>query len=197
MSSDAVSPHPAPAKVTELLRECRGGSHEALNRLLPVVYGELRALARRHLSHERRVHTLQATALVHEAYLKLVDQRNAQWQNRAHFFSLAARIMRRILVDHARRRKRAKRGSTATHVTLLEGLAACEPREIDTLALEDALTELERLDPQQSRIVELRFFGGLTIDEIADVLGVSAGTVKREWRTARIWLSRQLQMASA
>jgi RNA polymerase sigma factor (TIGR02999 family) len=184
---------PEPAELTQLLEECRQGNQEALDRVMPVVYGELQALARRHLRRERPDHTLQSTALVHEAYLKLVDQRHVQWQNRAHFFAIAAQQMRRILVDHARRRKRAKRGSAVTRITLVEGLAASEPLDVDTIALDEALAALERLDAQQGRIVELRFFGGLTIEETADVMGTSAGTVKREWRIAKAWLYRHMQ----
>jgi RNA polymerase sigma factor (TIGR02999 family) len=182
-----------PHDLTQLLVECRQGNRAALDELMPVVYAELQALAKRYLSGERIGHTLQSTALVHEAYLKLVDQRNVQWQNRAHFFGVAAQMMRRLLVDHARRRNRAKRGNAGTRITLVEGLASVEPVDIDAIALDDALTSLERLDPRKGRLVELRFFGGLTVEEIAEVLGTSVGTVKREWRFAKVWLARQMQ----
>ena len=179
--------------LTQLLVEWRTGNRDALDQLMPLVYRELQTLASRYLSRERAGHTLQATALVNEAYLKLIDQRNVQWQNRAHFLGIAARLMRRILIDHARRRGRAKRGSAATHITLVEGLAASEPRDVDAIALDDALVALEKLDPQQAQMVELRFFGGLTVDETAEVLGISEGTVKREWRVAKAWLYRHIQ----
>jgi RNA polymerase sigma factor (TIGR02999 family) len=188
-----VTAAPKTTDLTQLLIECQNGNREALDRLMPAVYRELRALARRHLSHERPDHTLQSTALVHEAYLKLVNQKEAQWQNRAHFFAIAAQSMRRILIDHARRRKRAKRGSEPTQITLTEELSVSEPSQVDALALDSALTSLERLDPQQGRIVELRFFGGLTIEETAEVMGISTGTVKREWRVAKAWLYQRLQ----
>jgi RNA polymerase sigma factor (TIGR02999 family) len=179
--------------LTQLLVQWRTGNRDALDQLMPLVYRELQTLASRYLSRERAGHTLQATALVNEAYLKLIDQRNVQWQNRAHFLGIAARLMRRILIDHARRRGRAKRGSAATHITLVEGLAASEPRDVDAIALDDALVALEKIDPQQAQMVELRFFGGLTVDETAEVLGISEGTVKREWRVAKAWLYRHIQ----
>jgi RNA polymerase sigma factor (TIGR02999 family) len=184
---------PSTPDVTKLLIEWRGGQQEALDKLMPIVYRELQSLARRYLSRERSDHTLQSTALVHEAYLKLVDQRSVEWQNRAHFFGIAAQVMRRVLVDHARRRKRDKRGNEGTRVTLVDGLLASEPSSIDAIALDTALTSLERLDPQQGRVVELRFFGGLTVEETAEVMDVSTGTVKREWRIAKAWLYRHIQ----
>jgi RNA polymerase sigma factor (TIGR02999 family) len=184
---------PSPPNLTELLVRSRQGSREALDELMPVVYRELQALARRYLSRERPGHTLQATALVHEAYVKLIDQRHVEWQNRAHFFGVAAQLMRRLLVDHARRRNRAKRGSGGTRITLTEGLAAAAEVDIDAIALDDALTSLERLDARKGRIVELRFFGGLTVEETAEVMGTSAATVKREWQFAKAWLSRQIK----
>ena len=159
---------------------------------MPIVYRELQVLARRYLARERPGHTLQSTALVHEAYLKLIDQRNVEWQNRAHFFGIAAQMMRRLLADYARRRRRAKRGSGGTRITLSEDVAAADPIDVDAIALEDALSALERLNPQIGRIVELRFFGGLTVEETAEVMGTSAGTVKREWRFAKAWLSRHI-----
>jgi RNA polymerase sigma factor (TIGR02999 family) len=184
---------PSPQDITQLLVECRQGNREALDELMPLVDNELRAVARRYLARERPGHTLQSTALVNEAYLKLVGQRDVQWQNRAHFFGVAAQLMRRLLVDHARRRKRVKRGSGGTRITLVEGLASVEPVDLDAIALDDALKSLEQLDPKKGRLVELRFFGGLTIEETAEVMGTSAGTVKREWQFAKVWLYRHMQ----
>jgi RNA polymerase sigma factor (TIGR02999 family) len=181
-----------PENVTQLLVQSRQGSRKALDALMPIVYRELQVLARRYLARERPGHTLQSTALVHEAYLKLIDQRNVEWQNRAHFFGIAAQMMRRLLADYARRRRRAKRGSGGTRITLSEDVAAADPIDVDAIALEDALSALERLNPQIGRIVELRFFGGLTVEETAEVMGTSAGTVKREWRFAKAWLSRHI-----
>lgn len=189
-----MSEGPAPETVTQLLVAWQQGSQQALNQLMPLVYAELRAIAGRYLSHESPGHTLQSTALVHEAYLKLVDQRSVQWQNRSHFFGIAAQMMRRILVDHARHQHRAKRGGAAPKLSLDEAMAVAEPdAAFDLLALDDALTSLSAIDPRGARIVELRFFSGLTIEETADVLAVSAGTVKREWSTARAWLYREMQ----
>jgi RNA polymerase sigma factor (TIGR02999 family) len=188
---------PLPRDVTQLLVKCRRGNREALDELIPVVYDELQALAKRYLARERPGHTLQSTALVHEAYMKLVDQKSVQWQNRAHFFGVAAQLMRRLLVDHARRRHRAKRGSGGTRITLVEGLATAEPVDIDAIALDDALASLERLDPRKGRMVELRFFGGLTLEETAEVMGTSVATVKREWQFAKVWLYRQMQGGKA
>jgi RNA polymerase sigma factor (TIGR02999 family) len=188
-----VASAPSPQDVTQLLVQCRQGNRQALDELMPLVYNELRAVARRYLARERPGHTLQSTALVNEAYMKLVGQRDVQWQNRAHFFGVAAQLMRRLLVDHARRRKRAKRGSGGTRITLVEGLASVEPVDLDAIALDDALKSLEQLDPKKGRLVELRFFGGLTIEETAEVMGTSAGTVKREWQFAKVWLYRHMQ----
>ena len=182
---------PAPRDVTQWLIDWRNGKQEALAQMMPLVYNELRRLAQRYLQRERPDHTLQATALVHEAYLRLVDQRQAQWQNRAHFFGLAAQMMRRILVDHARHHHAAKRGGAEPKLSLDEAVWVSAEHATDLTALDDALTRLAVLDPQQSRLVELRFFGGLTIDETAEVLGVSPATVKREWRLARAWLYRE------
>jgi RNA polymerase sigma factor (TIGR02999 family) len=179
-------------EVTRLLRDWRAGDEEALERLLPRVYDELRRLARAYLARERPGHTLQPTALVHEAYLRLVDQTRVDWQNRAHFFAIAATSMRRILVSHARRRHAAKRGGAALTLTLDEGLAAAGERDVDLVALDEALAALERLDPRQARIVELRFFAGLTIEETATALEVSPATVKLDWKLARAWLFREL-----
>ena len=185
-------------EVTALLRDWSGGDRDALERLMPLVYQELRRLAASYLRVERPDHTLQPTALVHEAYLRLVDQRGVSWQNRAHFFGIAAQMMRRILVDHARRRQAAKRDATALRVQAMsaEGEEA-SVRDPELLALDQALCGLESIDARQARIVELRFFGGLTVEETAEVAGVSSATVKREWRTARAWLAREIRPAGA
>ena len=180
--------------VTQLLVDWSKGDQAALERLMPLVYSELRRLATNYLRRERQGHTLQPTALVNEAYLKLVDQRNAKWQNRAQFFGISAQLMRRILVDHARQRQAVKRGGTEQHrisITSAEKLAS--QTEFDLLALNEALDELTKLDPQQGRIVELKFFGGLSIEETAEVLGVGHATVERDWKMARAWLRRQLE----
>jgi len=178
--------------VTELLRRWSNGDPAALEALLPIVYGELRRVARGCLASERTDHTLQSTALVHEAYMRLVGN-SVDWQNRAHFFAVAAQLMRRILVDHARRRGAAKRGANPLTLTLDESVALPKAREVDLLALDDALNSLSELDARQSRIVELRFFGGLSIENTAKVLGLSPATIKREWGTARAWLYEQIQ----
>src|SRR5437867_361736 len=159
---------------------------------MPVVYGELRRLAQHYLRRERPDHTLQATALVHEAYLRLIDQHSVTWQNRAHFFGIAAQMMRRILVNHAVAKRSEKRGGLETKLSLDEAVSFADQREVDLVALDDALKELEALDPQQSRVVELRFFGGLSIEETAEALGISPATVKRDWSTAKIWLRRAI-----
>jgi RNA polymerase sigma-70 factor, ECF subfamily len=179
--------------ITALLRDWSGGDREALERLMPAVYGELRRLAASYLKSERPDHTLQPTALVHEAYLRLSNQRSVDWVNRAHFFGISARIMRRILVDHARRRGAIKRDGSVLRLTAPEAGAA--DRAPGLIALDAALTSLEALDPQQARVVELRFFGGMTVEETAEATGVSTATVKREWRTARAWLKREIEMA--
>jgi len=160
--------------------------------LIPLVYEELRRVARYYLKQEKQSHTLSSTALVHEAYLRLVNQKEVTWQNRAHFFGVAAQMMRRILVDHARRRGYAKRGGGAMTLALEEAVATPQRREIDLVALDDALDSLAKLDDRQSRMVELRFFGGLSIEETSEVLGVSVPTVKREWASARAWLFREI-----
>ena len=180
------------ADVTRLLADWREGDQRALEQLAPLVYDELRRLAGRYLRRERINHTLQSTALVHEAYLRLIDQSRVQWQNRAHFFGVAAQMIRRILVDHARGHQAAKRGSGVARLSLDEALDASAPRDLDLVALDDALETLARLDPQQSRIIELRYFAGLSIEETAEVIGVSPATVKREWASARAWLFREL-----
>jgi len=163
-----------------------------LDELMPVVYDELRRLAQKYLSHERPNHTLQTTALVHEAYLRLVDQKAVDWQNRAQFFGIAASMMRRILINHANDRHAKKRQGYATRISLDEAVNFFEKAELDLTTLDEALNELARLDSQQARIVELRFFGGLTIDEVSEVLQISPATTKREWDSAKLWLRRQL-----
>jgi RNA polymerase sigma factor (TIGR02999 family) len=179
--------------VTQLLVEWSHGDHDALEKLTPLVYSELRRLARRHLSRERSDHTLQSTALVHEAYLRLVDQRSVQWQNRAHFFGVAAQLIRRILIDHARAKQAEKRGAGACLLSLDEALdSPAGGRSLDVVALDDALEQLAKIDPRQSRIVELRFFAGLTVEETAEVLSISTPTVNREWNAAKAWLFREL-----
>ena len=182
--------------VTELLMEWRGGDQSALERLLPLVYADLRKMARRCLHGERRDHTLQTTGLVHEAYLRLVQSNRVQWRDRAHFFALTAQLMRRVLVDDARKRAVNKRGGGMTRVAFDEVLVAVAEPAVDLLALDEALNRLAEVAPRKSRVVEMRFFGGLTIEETAAVLDVSADIVKREWRTAKLWLSRELTTAA-
>jgi RNA polymerase sigma-70 factor (ECF subfamily) len=179
--------------VTQLLDQLSQGRPQAFEALLPVVYGELRRQAARYLRRERGNHTLQPTALVNEAYLRLVDQRHVRWQNRAHFFGIAAQAMRRVLVDHARGRVRLKRGGPAAQVTLDEGMLVAAERSIDLLALDKALQRLTTLDARQGQIVELRFFGGLSVEEAAEVIGISPATVKREWSMAKAWLYTELK----
>jgi len=178
--------------VTQLLHEWSSGNKAALDSLTPVVYDELRRLAGVYLRRERMDHTLQATALVHEAYMKLVDQRQVRWQNRAHFFGIAAQTIRRILVDHARGVRAAKRGSGAVALSIDEALGVSEKRDLELESLDDALETLAKVDPQQARVVELRFFTGLSIEETAEVLGISESTVKRDWVSAKAWLFREL-----
>lgn len=178
--------------VTELLQGWRDGDKEALDKLMPLVYEELRRQAARYLRQERPGHTLQTTALIHEAYLRLIDQRKTKWENRAHFYGIAAQMMRRILVDHARTRGRLKRGGSSIRVSMSQAVALAEGPNLDIVAIEEALKRLEELDPHQSRIVELRFFSGLTVEETAEILGISAATVKREWRVAKAWLYREI-----
>ena len=179
--------------LTQLLAEVSDGKDQAVEQLLPLVYRELRQQAARHLRRERAGHTLQPTALVHEAYLKLMDQRDVRWQNRSHFFGIAAQAMRRILIDHARSRGRNQRGGAAAKVELEEGHAIQEPKSVDVLALDQALTRLQQLDARQARIVELRYFGGLSVEETAEVVQISPATVKRDWTMAKAWLANQLQ----
>jgi RNA polymerase sigma factor (TIGR02999 family) len=179
-------------EVTGLLLQWQAGDAAALDQLLPLVYGELHRLADRQLRGERREHTLQPTAVVHEAYLRLVDQRRATWQNRAQFFGVAAQLMRRVLVDHARARRTAKRGALAPHLPLDDADAAIDPQQVDLVDLDAALSRLEALDADQARVVELRFFGGLSVEETAEVVGTSPATVKRDWHSAKAWLFREL-----
>ena len=179
-------------EITRILQALSEGDREAPEKLMPLVYDELRRLASGYMRRERSEHTLQATALVHEAYLRLVDQTQIDWKGRAHFFSIAARLMRQILVDHARERNAAKRGGGVTKLALDEAISFAADNEIDLVALNDALNALAAFDSQQARIVELRFFGGLTIEDTAEVLKVSAATVKREWGLAKAWLRREI-----
>ena len=183
---------PTPGDVTRLLIEWKHGDAAALDRLLPLIYAELRRIASRHLRHERPGHTLQPTALVHEAYFKLVQAPELAWRDRAHFFAVAARVMHQVLVDHARAHQAEKRGGALRKVSIEEVAAPGVTADIDLLALEKALGRLGDLDPQQGRVVELRYFGGLTIEETAEVIGISPATVKREWMMARAWLRREL-----
>ena len=183
-----------PEGITELLIDWGQGDQLALEKLLPLVYDELRRLAHNYLRREPAGHTLQPTALVNEAYLKLVGQKRVNWQNRAHFFAISAKLMRRILVDHARQRQAAKRGgSDQQRLSITSAETLIKQPEIDLLALNEALDELAQMDPQQGRIVELKFFGGLSIEETAEVLGISHATVERDWKLARAWLRRQLE----
>ena len=179
-------------EITLLLNRISDGDENAPEKLLLLVYDDLRRLAHAYLSKERSDHTLQATALVHEAYLRLVDWRNASWQNRAHFFSVAAGVMRRVLVDHARRKKAEKRDGFGQKISLDEAVSFAEERELDLVALDDALSDLARIDGRQAKVVELRFFGGLTIEETAEALRVSPATVKNEWTFAKAWLRTRL-----
>ena len=197
-TADDENASDAPHDVTALLLAWRAGDASAGDRLLPLVYDELHRQAARAMWREDAAHTLQATALVNEAYLRLVDQRRVEWKSRAHFFGIAAQAMRRVLVDHARGRLAEKRGGAMQRVTLGDAGAAASgdaDADLDVLALHDALERLAALDPDQARLVELRYFGGLGIDETADALGVSAATVKREWAVARAWLRRELEDA--
>jgi RNA polymerase sigma-70 factor (ECF subfamily) len=178
--------------VTQLLIGWSNGDKDALDALMPVVYDELHRQASRYLRRERVGHTLQTTALIHEAYLRLIDQRNVHWQNRAHFYGIAAQLMRRILVDHARTRKRAKRGGSDLRVSLSKADVFAKVRDLDIVALDEALERLALIDEQQSRIVELRFFSGLTVEETAEVLSISPATVKRDWSMAKAWLHREV-----
>lgn len=179
-----------PKSVTQLLAAWGEGDQTALDQLVPLVHKELRQLARRYMNHERQGHTLQTTALVNEAYLRLVEQRSVRWQNRAHFFAIAAQLMRRILVDYSRRRQYQKRGGGAVQVSLAEAESLSNERTTDLVALDDALKSLAEIDPRRSQVVELRFFGGLSIEETAEVLKVSPTTIERDWTLAKAWLHK-------
>ena len=183
---------PGEEDVTRLLLAWRDGDEGALARLMPVVYDELRRLAASYMRRERPDHTLQATALLNEAYLRLIDQTRVAWQGRAHFFGIAARMMRRILMDHARQHRAVKRGSGGRKLPLEDALETPVRQDVDLLSLDEALTRLEEIDPRQSRVVELRFFAGLEVTEVAEVLEISPATVKREWAVARAWLHREI-----
>jgi RNA polymerase sigma factor (TIGR02999 family) len=187
---------PAPHEVTRLLRKWRQGDDDALAKLMPIVCDELRIMARRYLSHEDRGHTLQPTALVNEVYLRLHGRQKVTWQNRAHFFGFAAQTMRRVLVDHARGNQAQKRGDGIRPLPLDQALMRSTERNVDLVALNDALEDLARIDPRQARIVELKYFVGLKIDEIGKVLEISPVTVKREWKTARLWLFRAISQGT-
>jgi RNA polymerase sigma factor (TIGR02999 family) len=180
------------SQITDLLARWRTGDREALDSLMPLVYEELRRIARHYLREERPNHTLQGTALVHEAFLRLVGQKPPEWKNRKHFYGVAARLMRQILVDHARSHRAGKRGGDAIKLSLNEDLAGNASEGLDILALDDSLNRLAQISPQQSQIVELRFFSGLSIEDTSEVLGVSPATVKRNWTTARAWLFREM-----
>ena len=184
--------------VTGLLQKWGEGDRDVLNQLLPAVYDELHRMAARYLRHERPDHTFQPTALINEAYVRLVDQKNVKWENRAHFFAIAANIMRRILVDHARGHQAAKRGGSMIKLPLDEAVhRAPKQEEMDLVALDEALTQLAKIDPEQSRLVELRYFAGLTIEETAQVMGISPATVKRKWTISRAWLRREISRSGA
>jgi RNA polymerase sigma-70 factor (ECF subfamily) len=186
----------SPQEVTQLLLAWNQGDPSALERLIPLVSDELQRLARRYMSHERPGHLLQTTALVNEAYLRLVDSRRVHWQNRAHFFAVSAQLMRRILVDFARSRDRLKRGGQVLQVSLAESMIVPQERGADLAALDEALESLAAIDERKAKVVELRFFGGLSVEETAEVLSVSADTVMRDWKTAKVWLLRELSGAT-
>lgn len=180
--------------ITQLLVEISSGGRESMEELLPLVYGELRRLANSYLSQERSDHTLQPTALVHEAYLRLIGQKEIDWQDRAHFFSVSARLMREILIDYARAKNRQKRGGDfKTQIALDSAISFSSTQELDVIAVDEALTKLEELDERQARIVEMKFFGGMSIEEISEVLSVSPATIKREWSSAKLLLHRWLK----
>ncbi|HEY2015517.1 MAG TPA: sigma-70 family RNA polymerase sigma factor [Bryobacteraceae bacterium] len=181
--------------VTVLLEKWSGGDQKAIEELMPLVYGELRRLAASQFRRERANHTLQSTAVVHEAFMRLVNQQDVRWQNRAHFYAIAAQMIRRILLDYARSSRAGKRGSGAVKLQLDDALAVPQHRDVDILALNDALEDLAKMDERQSRIVELRYFSGLSIEETAEVMQLSTATVKREWASARAWLFREMSRA--
>ncbi|HUE83941.1 MAG TPA: sigma-70 family RNA polymerase sigma factor [Pyrinomonadaceae bacterium] len=183
-----------PPEITQLLEEWSNGNQAALDKLYPLVYEELRRLAHRYMRRERKDHTLQTTALINEAYLRLIDQKNVHWENRAHFFSISAKIMRRILIDYARRYQYAKRGGGGRKVSLDDAAVVAKERAAELLMLDEALINLAQRDPRRSQVVELRFFGGLSNEEIASVLKISPNTVTRDWNLARAWLYRELSV---
>jgi RNA polymerase sigma factor (TIGR02999 family) len=187
-----VSGEASSENLTQLLTDWSNGDAQALEKLIPLVYRDLHRLAQRYLRSESPGHTLQSTALVHEAYLRLIDQRKTRWQNRAHFFGISAQLIRRILVDHARARKAGKRGGDAAKIQIDESVATPEQQNLDLVVLDDCLKALGEIDPQQARVVELRYFAGLTVEETAEVMHLSPTTVKREWRLARAWLYREI-----
>jgi RNA polymerase sigma-70 factor, ECF subfamily len=181
-----------PDEITGLLIDWNNGSAEALEKLMPLVESELRRMAARHMRRESPGHTLQTTALVNEAYLKLIDQREVRWQSRAHFFALSSQLMRRILLDHARAQKRGKRGGDAIHIAFEDAVVITPEKSADLIALDEALTRLARFDPNKSKIVEMRFFGGLSVKEVAEVMGIAEVTVMLHWRLAKAWLKREM-----
>ena len=184
----------SPGDVTLMLKKVSAGDPDAVSKLVPVLYDELRRLAAYYLRRERSDHTLQPTALVHEAYIRLVDQREAGWKNRNHFFNVAAQVMRRVLMDHARKHQTLKRGGGGlAKVTLEDAVVLCEQNSAELVALDGLLTRLSTIDPQQARVVELRFFGGMSVEETAELMSISPATVKREWAVAKAWFARELQ----
>ena len=187
-----TQPTPSPHAVTQLLIDCSDGNQDAFNKLYPLVYEELRRLAHRYMSQERPGHTLQTTAVVHEAYLRLIDQKHVQWQNRAHFFAIASQMMRRILITHAQSHAYTKRTGGALKVSLDEAAILSQERATELVALDEALKGLTAIDPRRSQVVELRFFGGLSNEEIAEVLKISPNTVTRDWNVAKAWLYREM-----
>ena len=184
--------HEPPSEVTHLLQVWRGGDRKALEALFPLVYKELRRLAHFQLRNERPNHTLQSAALVHEAYLRLVGMSSLQWESRTHFFAIAGQLMRQILVDYARRRGAAKRGGSVCKLSLDEGTMMPRRKDVDVVALDDALIGLAKIDPRQSQVVELRFFAGLSLEQVSEVLEIAPATVQRDWTTARAWLHREI-----
>jgi len=185
--------HQVPADITLLLHAAASGQRESLDALMAAIYQDMRRLAAHHMSAERKDHTLQPTAIVHEAYVRLIDQRSTDWKDRLHFFAVASRIIRRILIDHARATEAGKRGGDRTRISLADQDVAGPQRDIDLVALDEALTELAEIDPQQSRIVELRYFGGCTVEEVAEVLKIGKRTVDRDWQAAKAWLLLRLE----
>jgi RNA polymerase sigma factor (TIGR02999 family) len=192
MSGTNTTPPAPPLEVTDLLTAWGGGDQSALEKLVPLVHAELHRLARRQMTRERRDHTLQTSALVNEAYLRLIDLSRVRWQDRAHFFAMSSRLMRRILVDHARSRKSIKRNVGGERASFEEALVVSDESSVDLIALDDALLALEVFDLRKSQVIEMRFFGGLSIEETAEALHVSPETVKRDWRLAKLWLLREL-----